>query len=332
MALFSIPGVMRGVVIEKTGGVDVLQYKTDLPVPVPKDGEVLIKNDFIGINFIDINFRSGLYPTPLPHILGVEAEGTIISTSFPSSTYDLKPGDRVVWIGQGAYAEYSVCSASKVHILPPNLKPSVAAACLSQGLTALIFIQKAYHVQKGDWILVQGAAGGVGLWLCRLLRAVGARVIGTASTEEKLKLASENGAEFVLNYSHDDISDRVLKITNGEGVAAVFDSVGAATFEVGLKVLARDGTMVSIGNTSGAVPPFKITELSAKNLRLMKPSVFGYISTREEFVRWAEKLFEFVVKENLDGMVYKVYSLAEVATAHADLEGRRTAGKLLLKV
>jgi NADPH:quinone reductase-like Zn-dependent oxidoreductase len=139
----------------------------------------------------------------------------------------------------------------------------------------LIFIEKAYHAQKGDWILVQGASGGVGLWLCQLLKAVGARVIGTASTEEKMKLATENGADFMLNYSHDNVLQGVMEITKGEGVAAVFDSVGASTFEIGLQALSRDGTMVSYGNTSGSVPPFQITELSAKNLKLMRPSVFG---------------------------------------------------------
>jgi NADPH2:quinone reductase len=181
----------------------------------------------------------------------------------------------VVWIGTGAYGEYSVCSASKVYVLPLGLEPGVAAASLSQGLTALIFIEKAYYVQKGDWILVQGASGGVGLWLCQLINAVGARVIGTASTAEKMKLAAKNVANFMLNYSHDNFLERVMEITKGEGVAAVFDSVGASTFEIGIQALSQDGTMVSYGNTSGSVPPFQITELSAKNLKLMRPSVFG---------------------------------------------------------
>ncbi|CZR58179.1 related to NADPH2:quinone reductase [Phialocephala subalpina] len=332
MASSSISSVMKGVIIEKTGGIDVLQYKTDLPVPIPKDGEVLIKNDFIGINFIDVNFRSGRYPLPMPHTLGVEAEGTIVSIPSSGETYGLKPGDRVAWIGSGAYAEFSAVSASKVYPLPSSLKPGIAAASLSQGLTALIFINKCYHVQKGDWILVQGASGGVGLWLCQLLRAVGARVIGTASLDEKLKLPAQNGAEFTLNYTSGGVVETVQELTEGKGVAAVFDSVGAATFDAGLKSLARDGTMVSIGNTSGAVPPFSITELSAKNLRVMKPSVFGYLSTREEFVGWAEKLFDFVVKEGIDGMVWKTYPLEDVAKAHEDMEGRKTSGKLLLKV
>ncbi|KUJ15279.1 NAD(P)-binding protein [Mollisia scopiformis] len=337
MASNSIPSIMKGVVIEKTGGPDVLQYKTDLPVPVPKDGEVLVKNEFIGINFIDINFRSGLYPIPLPYIPGVEAEGTIVSTSSSGQIYNLKPGDRVAYIGNGTYAEYSACPASKVYPLPPNLEPSIAAAAISQGVTALTFINKSYHVQKDDWILVQGAAGGVGLWLCQLLRAVGAKVIGTARTDEKMKLAKKNGAEFVLNYSTEDVAAKVMDITGGKGVAAVFDSIGLSTFSSSLQALAQDGTMVSIGNTSGAVPPFKITDLSAKNLRLLKPSVFGYLRTREEFVRWAERLFGLVAKDEelrkgVKGMVWKTYELQDAAKAHGDLEGRKSSGKLLLRV
>jgi NADPH2:quinone reductase len=311
---------MKGILIEKAGGIDVLQYKSDIPVPLPKDGEVLIKNDFIGVNYIDTlvfseppsplcltghwqsyshrNFRSGRYPAPKPQILGVEAEGTIVSTSSTGEIYGLKPGDHVVWIGTGAYAEYSVCSASKVYVLPSGLEPGAAAASLSQGLTALIFIEKAYYVQKGDWILVQGASRGVGLWLCQLLKAVGARVIGTASTAEKMKLATGNGADFILNYSNDNILERVMEITKGEGVAAVFDSVGASTFEIGIQALSRDGTMVSYGNTSGSVPPFQITELSAKNLKLMRPSVFGTYPGSRFLLIWGVPQRKFLLRHH----------------------------------
>ncbi|KAH6665108.1 hypothetical protein B0J14DRAFT_551078 [Halenospora varia] len=329
---FPIPKVMKGVVIDKPGSVDVLGYKTDIPVPELKDGEVLIKNDFIGINFIDVNFRTGLYPAPKPQILGVEAEGIIVSVSPNGETYGLKPGDRVVWIGSGAYAEYSTCSATKVHVIPTELEPSIAAASLAQGLTALTFIQQAYRVKKGDWILVQGASGGVGLWLCQLMRDVGARVIGTASSAEKAKLATENGAEFTLNQKEDGIFARIMEITKGQGVAAIYDSAGAATFDIGLQALARDGTMVSIGNASGDVPPFSIARLSAKNLKVMKPSVFGYIQTREEFVAYSKELFDFIIKNKVDGMIQKVYQLADIRQAHTDLEDRKVAGKLLLKV
>lgn len=233
----------------------------------------------------------------------MEAEGTIVSTSTTGELYGLKSGNRVVWQGTGAYAEYSVVLASKVYVLPSGLKPGAAAASFSQGVTALTFIQRAYHVKKGEWILVQGATGGVG-----------------------------HGAEFTLNYSHEDIVARVTEITDGVGVAAIFDSVGAATFDIGLQALARDGTMVSIGNTSGNIPPLQITALMQKNLRVMRPSVFGYLLTRDEFVGYAKELFDNVLKNKTDVMIYEVYPLAEVARAHTDLEGRKTAGKLLLKV
>lgn len=192
-------------------------------------------------------------------------------------------------------------------------------------------------MQEGDWILVQGASGGVGSWLCQLLRAVGARVIGSASSDEKLKLAARKGAEFTINYGTEDVEKRVMELTGGKGVAAVFDSVGLATFQSSLQSLARDGTMVSVGNTSGPVPLFSIVGLSKNNLRLMKPSVFGYLQTKEEFTEWAEKLFEIVlgdkkVGDGVKGMIWKVYGLEQVKEAHGDLEGRRTSGKLLLRV
>lgn len=249
----------------------------------------------------------------------------------------MKPGSRVAYIGPSTYAEYSVCPASKVHVLHPNLSPGIGASSLSQGLTALTFISKSYPVQKDDWILVQGASGGVGLWLSQLLRVVGANVIGTASSQEKLALAKANGSDFTLNYLTEDVAEKVMEITGGKGVAAVFDSIGATTFSSSLASLAQDGTMVSIGNTSGAVPPFKITELSAKNLRLLKPSVFGYLKTRNEFVGWAGKLFGMVLgderlRKGVEGMVWKRYALNEVQEAHRDLEGRKTSGKLLLVV
>lgn len=194
----------------------------------------------------------------------------------------------------------------------------------------MTLIRESYFVRKGDWILVHAAAGGVGLWLCQLLKAVGAKVIGTASTEEKIKLAKENGAEFMINYSHENWVERVKEITSGEGVAAVFDGVGASTFDGDLQVLARKGTLASFGNASGAVPPFPIAKLSQKNLKILRPTLFNYIATREEFEKYAGELFDFILKDNLNVRM-DVYPLEDVAKAHIDLEGRKTTGKLLLK-
>lgn len=234
-------------------------------------------------------------------------------------------------MGTSAYAEYSVCNAEKVHKIPAELKPGQAAAALLQGLTALTLIRESHNVQKGEWTLVHAAAGGVGLWLCQLLRATGAKVIGTASTEEKRNLAKENGADYVIDYTKEDIVERVKEITDGAGVAVVFDGVGKSTFEADLQVAARKGTVVSFGNASGAVPPLTIAKLSAKNLKILRPTLFNYVSTREEFERYTAELFSFIIKDNLNVRVHKVYDLEDIKTAHQDLEGRKTTGKLLLK-
>lgn len=322
---------MKGVLIEKTGGVEVLDYRTDLPVPTPKEGEILVKNDFIGINFIDTYYRSGLYPSPKPEILGREGEGTVIATGS-GNLHNLKVGDRVVYMGTGAYAEYTATPSAKAHIVPAALEPGIAAAALLQGLTALTLIREAYAVQKDDWVLVHAAAGGVGLWLCQLLRVVGARTIGTASTEEKLELATKNGANVVINYKEEkDFVGKVKEITGGEGVKVVFDSTGKDQFENDLEVVARKGSVISYGNSSGPVPPFAISRLSAKNLKIMRPTLFHFIYTREEFEHWTGELFDFIIKDKLNTRIHGIYPLAEVARAHTDLEGRKTTGKLLLK-
>ena len=249
---------------------------------------------------------------------------------------DLKLGDRVFWLNpsNGGYAEYTACPISKVVRIPSDLEPGVAVACFSQGLTALAFIQKAYQVQEGEWILVQGATGGVGSWLCRLLNLVGARVIGTVTTADKAQKATEVGAEFVIVSKDDELVARVMDITDGHGVAAVFDGVGKATFDQGLQVLARDGTMVSYGNIGGNVTGFDVDRLREKNLKLMRPSVFGYVRTREEFVGFAEKLFEFMrnMKDHGVGEVGNIVPLQEVRRAHEEVEGRKTPGKVLLKI
>ena len=190
-------------------------------------------------------------------MLGREAEGTIVSA--PANTpYGLKEGDRVVCLSEATYAEYSAAPAAKAIKIPKEMPEQVACASLLQGLTALTLIREAYHVQRGDWVLVHAAAGGVGLWLCQLLHSVGARMIGTASSPEKTKLAKEHGAEVVIDYSHEDVKSKVMEVTNGEGVKAVFDSVGKSTFDLSLDCLARKGTLASFGNASGAVPPLAI--------------------------------------------------------------------------
>ncbi|KAI1814095.1 NAD(P)-binding protein [Poronia punctata] len=324
------PSTMKAILIDRTGGTEVLQHKTDVPVPTPIDGHVLVKNDFIGVNFIDTYFRTGLYPAPqFPYILGREAEGTVVAVGG-GELHGLSVGDRVVWMGESAYAEYTATPAAKVIKVPASLKPGTAAAALLQGVTALTLVREAHHVNKGDWVLVHAAAGGTGQLLCQLLRTIGANTIGTASTPEKIELAKQNGATHVINYSHEDVKARVMELTGGQGCIAIFDGVGKSTFDLSLDCVARKGSLICFGNASGAVPPVTIARLAGKNVRLMRPTLTGYIVTREEFEGYSEELFQLIEKEGFNVRVHEVYPLSEVKRAHDDLEGRKTTGKLLL--
>jgi len=275
-------------------------------------------------------FRTGLYPAPrMPLILGREAEGTVVS-SGGGETHGLKDGDRVVWMAESAYGEYTAAPAGMTMKIPSAFKPGQAAASLLQGLTALTLIREAHHVNKGDWVLVHAAAGGTGLLLCQLLKAVGANTIGTASTAEKVEAARKAGATHVINYSQEDVKAKVMELTSNAGCIAVFDGVGKDTFDLSMDCLARKGSMISFGNASGALPPVTIARLSTKNARLMRPTLFNFIATREEYERYAKELFGFVERGELEIKVHQTYPLSEVARAHEDLEGRRTSGKLLL--
>jgi NADPH2:quinone reductase len=272
----------------------------------------------------DSYFRTGLYPAPsYPYMLGREAEGTIVATGS-NTPHGFKTGDRIVYLSEATYAEYTAAPAAKAIKIPSGIEPTVASAALLQGLTALTLIREAHHVQKGDWVLVHAAAGGVGLWLCQLLAAVGAKTIATASTSEKLELAKKAGAEVLINYSHEDVKAKVDEVTSKQGVAAVFDGVGKATFDLSLDCLARKGTMASFGNASGAVPPFAIARLAAKNAKVLRPTLFNYIATREEFEQYTNELFDFIVKDKMDVRIHKVYDLQNVATAH-EVSGRNRA-------
>ncbi|KAI1501699.1 hypothetical protein F5X99DRAFT_418316 [Biscogniauxia marginata] len=331
----TVPSTMKGVIIEKTGGTEVLQYKTDLPVPELADGQVLIKNDYIGVNFIDTYFRTGLYPTPrFPYTLGREGAGTVVRVAGSGETYGLREGDRVVWSGEAAYAEYTANAAERTFWLPGDgsVEPRVAAASLLQGLTALTLVREAHPVKAGEWVLVHAAAGGTGLWLSQLLRAIGANTIGTVSTPEKAALAREAGVAHVINYGAggEDVKARVLELTSGAGCAAVFDGVGKATFDLSLELVARKGSLVSFGNASGAVPPVNIMRLAAKNIRLLRPTLFNYVVARGDYEPLLSDLFGFIARGDVAVRVHDTYPLSEVARAHRDLEGRVTTGKLLL--
>ncbi|KAG0304562.1 NADPH:quinone reductase [Dissophora globulifera] len=322
---------MHAVQIPKHGDSSVLAY-VSVPKPSPKPDQVLIKVAYAGVNFIDTYQRSGLYPQVLPFILGREGSGEIVELG--SDVKDLKVGDRVAFLGPSSYAEYDAVSTTSVAKLPDAVNLEMGAALLLQGLTAWSLVRQAYNVQKGDWVLVHAAAGGVGLLLCQMCKVLGANVIGTTSTDAKAQLAKENGADHVVDYSkgYDSLVEKVNELTGSKGVHVVFDGVGAATFDASLKVVRRLGTVVSFGNASGSVPPVNIMRLAEKNIRLMRTTLFKYITTREEFDSLSAELLQLVADNKLDFAIHKVYPIQDVKQAHDDLERRKTTGKLLLKL
>ncbi|KAK3324284.1 hypothetical protein B0T19DRAFT_227283 [Cercophora scortea] len=329
-----IPKTMSGILIEEVGGPEVLQWKTDLPVPELKDGEILVKNEYIGINYIDTYLRTGLYKAPLPLITGREAAGYVVASSSP----DFKEGDRVAYLADHSYAEFTAVPDATAVIVPDDFSTEQAAAALLQGLTALTLIREAAGIKQqlgiseGPFVLVHAAAGGTGLLLVQILAVSGAKVIGTASTPEKLALAKENGAAWVINSKEEDVTARVKEITSGNGVDVIFDGVGKATFDADFDIIARKGTVISFGNASGAVGPVDLFKLTPKNAKLVRPTLYNYITTKEERREFTEELFDLISSGKVKLRIHDVYPLKDVARAHQDLEGRKTTGKLLLKV
>ncbi|ERF68253.1 hypothetical protein EPUS_02709 [Endocarpon pusillum Z07020] len=331
----SVPKTMKAVILEQNGGPDELHYKTDYPTPAPGQDEVLVKNEVIGINYIDTYFRTGLYPLPSkPAIIGQEASGTISAVGPGSKSHRFEVGDRVVWMKFGSYAEYSAVSAEKTIKIPDGISNEDAVGGFLMGMTALSLVKEAYPVQKGDWVMLHAAAGGVGLLMCQLLRAIGAKTIATAGGAEKCELARKHGADHVIDYRSTGAPkwlDEVKRLTNDEGVAVVYDSVGKDTWENSLEAARRKGKVVFYGNASGPVPPFPIARLSAKNISVIRPTLMGYTYTREEFEYYANELFQLVKSGDLRIRIHDTYKLENAAQAHRDLEARKTTGKLLLK-
>ncbi|KAF5016978.1 hypothetical protein F66182_11171 [Fusarium sp. NRRL 66182] len=325
-----VPPTMRAVQINKNGGTEVLEFN-DVPVPKAAEGQILVRNQIAGVNYIDTYFRSGLYKAPqFPLTLGREAAGTVVDAhSFVSG---ISNGARVVFMGTvGGYAEYSAVNASDAIVIPDEVPTEQAVAAYLQGLTAWTFIREAGQVKAGQWVLVHAASGGVGTLLVQLLRTVGARIIGTASSEEKLALAKKNGAEWVIN-SHDDVVAKVKDITGGHGADVIFDGVGKATFDADLELIASKGSLISFGNASGAVDPVSLFRLTPKNVRLMRPVVNGYLAERADLEKYTSELFDLVKSKKLHVTIHDVYPLKEVARAHQDIESRKTTGKLLIKI
>ncbi|KAK9313668.1 hypothetical protein V1524DRAFT_435180 [Lipomyces starkeyi] len=325
----AVPVKQKVFVVPKTGGREVLEFK-DAPVPEVSTTQILVKNEYAGLNFIDSYFRSGLYPASTPYVAGGEAAGTVVAVG--SSVTKFKVGDRVAWLGSGAFAEYSAVDEGRsVSVIPEDIDFKTAAASLLQGLTALSLVKDAYEVKPGDWILVQAAAGGMGLLLCQLINNIGAHAIGTVSTPEKAALAKSAGAEYVINYTEDDYVKKVLELTDGLGVHAAFDGVGKATFEGSFSLVRRKGSMITFGNASGAVPPFNVARLSQKNIKLLRPMRSNYMATPEEWDFYTSELWKAIADGSLKITVYKVYPLEDYRSAAEALETRLSTGKVVLK-
>ena len=320
---------MKAIQVKQTGGPEVLQL-VDLPVPQPKPNEAVVKIAAAGVNFIDTYQREGRYKVALPFVIGQEAAGTVASVG--AEVKSLKPGDRVAWTTiLGTYAEYAAAPADRLVAVPQGVSDQQAAAAMLQGMTAHYLLYGAFPLQPGQTALIHAAAGGVGLLLVQMAHSIGARVIGTVSTEEKAKLAREAGADEVILYTQTDFETETKRLTSGKGVDVVYDGVGKTTFEKGLNVLRPRGYMVLFGGASGAVPPLDLIQLSTKgSLFVTRPTLGHYIATREELQARSSAVFGMIAQGKLKLRIEHTYKLADAQQAHRDLEGRKTTGKLIL--
>lgn len=320
---------MRAVRFEKTGGPEVLEL-VDVDVPEPKPGQVRVRHEAIGINFIDTYHRTGLYPVKLPCTPGGEAAGVV--EALGEGVTSLKVGDRVAYSGGfGAYAEANVVAADRAVRIPDGVDSRTAAASLLKGMTVEALLCRTYPVKAGETILVHAAAGGVGQIMVQWAKAIGAEVIATVGSEAKAARARELGADHVILYREQDVAAEVRRITGGKGVPVAYDSVGKDTFEGTLGSLARRGLFVTFGNASGPVPPFAPGRLAqGGSLYLTRPTLFDYIVTAEELAASAGALFEMIGSGKVKIDVGQTFELAEARRAHEALEARKTVGASLL--
>jgi NADPH2:quinone reductase len=323
----------QAVQIAAPGGPEQLKL-VEVSVGEPGPGEIRIRHQACGLNFIDVYHRIGLYPLPLPHALGMEGAG-VVEAAGPGVTH-LKAGDRAAYVSQppGSYCDVRVMPAKTVVKLPDGIAFDTAAAMMLKGLTAQYLLKKTLPqggLQAGDFVLFHAAAGGVGLIACQWARALGLQLIGTAGSDEKCRLAREHGAAHAINYAREDFAARVKEITGGKGVKVVYDSVGKDTFDKSLDCLAPFGLMASFGNASGPVPPFAPGILGPKgSLYLTRATLFTHIATREAMQAMADDLFAVVGGGQVAIRIDQRYPLAQVAQAHRDLEARKTTGSTVL--
>jgi NADPH:quinone reductase len=317
--------------IHETGGPEVMRWES-IEVGEPGPGEVRLRQTAVGLNFIDVYFRTGLYPLPsLPGVLGMEAAGVVEAVGEGVTT--LSVGDRVAYATPppGAYAEARIMPAARLVKLPDNIEEKTAAAMMLRGMTAHYLLRRIHRVEPGDRILIHAAAGGVGLIACQWAKHLGATVIGTVGSDEKAEIARAHGCDHPIVYTREDFVARVREITDGEGVAAVYDSVGKDTFMGSLDCLRPRGMMVTFGNASGPVPPFEPILLSRKgSLFLTRPTLFHYTSTPEDLAWASGDLFEVVGSGAVRIEINQTYALRDAAQAHRDLEARKTTGSSVL--
>jgi NADPH2:quinone reductase len=321
---------MKAIQIRATGGPEVLEL-AELPIPVPGPGQVLIRIEAIGVNFIEIYFRKGTYKAALPLTPGSEAAGTV--EELGSGVNGFKAGDAVASVSMlGSYAEYALVPAAQLIKVPAGLSPEKAAAAMLQGMTAHYLAYSTHPLKAGDTALVHAGAGGVGLLLTQMATRLGARVITTVSTEAKAELSREAGASDTILYTEQDFETEVKRLTGGKGVDVVYDSVGKTTFDKSLNCLRPRGLLALFGGSSGPVPPFDLIQLSGKgSLFVTRPTLWHYLATRAELEWRAGDVLAWAATGNLTLRTEHVYSLTDAAQAQIDLETRKTTGKILLE-
>jgi NADPH2:quinone reductase len=316
--------------VSKIGGPEVMEF-VDVEVGEPGPGEVRLRQVAVGLNFIDVYFRNGVYPQPLPSGLGKEGAG-VVEAVGPDVT-SVKVGDRVAYAGgpNGAYSDVRLIPAAVLVKVPAAIELETAAAMMLQGLTVQYLFRQTFPLRGGETILVHAAAGGVGLIACQWARALGVTMIGTVGSEEKAALARAHGCTHVINYNTENFVERVKEITGGKGVPVVYDSIGKDTFIGSLDCLAPLGMMVSFGNASGTVPPFSLSELVSRgSLFITRPTLFSYAAKREALETMASELFGMVESGKIKIEINQRYALRDVAQAHTDLEARKTSGSTIL--
>jgi NADPH:quinone reductase len=320
---------MKAIRVQSPGGQDVLKYE-EVPDPTPGAGQALVKLHAIGVNFIDVYHRTGLYKLPLPFTPGMEGAGMVESVG--EDVTEVQVGDRVAYaMAVGAYAELAVVPSRQLVKIPASLEFSSAAAAMLQGMTAHYLTHSTYAIQRGDTILVHAAAGGAGLLIAQIAKRRGARVIGTVSTEEKARLVRSAGVDETILYTQADFETEVKRLTEGKGLPVVYDSVGKTTYEKSLNCLRPRGILVLFGQSSGAVPPIDPGILAAKgSLYLTRPTLGHYSATREELLSRADDVLSWVSKGELKLRIEKTFALSDAGEAHRELESRRTTGKLLI--